>query len=69
MPTSKEIIIVLSSQGSRFRYLGWSPEETLINLSKIMVPGEGIEPVRCVLDAIYKAPSDLNLMENIKSLD
>jgi hypothetical protein len=42
-PTNKEIIMILAAYGSRFRNLGWSPEETIINLSKILIPGEDMK--------------------------
>jgi len=53
MPTCGEIITILASYGSRFRYHGWSPEETIINLSKILVPGEDMKKTtETVLNAL-----------------
>jgi len=39
---NEEIINALSSYGSRFRYQGWSPEKTVENLAKVLVPGEDV---------------------------
>ena len=37
----EDIIQSLSTQGERFRYLGWSPEETITNIGKVLTPGGG----------------------------
>jgi len=53
LPTCGEIITILASYGSRFRNLGWSPEKTILNLSKILVPGEDMEKTtETVLNAL-----------------
>jgi len=47
--TNQEMIEALASYGTHFRYLGWSPEQTIENLSKVMVPGEGMKGVESML--------------------
>jgi hypothetical protein len=50
--TDEELITALITQGEKFRYLGWSPEQTIENLGKALVPGEGPRGVQRLFAAI-----------------
>jgi hypothetical protein len=48
----EEIISVLQTQGERFRYLGWTPEQMIENIGKVIVPGEGPQRIQRLFAAI-----------------
>jgi len=56
--SDEELITALTSQGEKFRYLGWSPEQTIENLGKILVPGEGTRGIMRLFTAMESFTPD-----------
>jgi len=54
----EEIITALKTQGERFRYLGWTPEQTIENLGKVLVPNQGTRGIQQLFGAIEKFTPD-----------
>jgi hypothetical protein len=56
--SDEELIGALTSQGEKFRYLGWSPEQTIENLGKILVPNEGTRGIMRLFTAMESFTPD-----------